>query len=295
MNGITWKIVAQISDDNIGVPHRTPIASYGIKGLPYGKELVTIAYGYNLNEIKGLIRKPVSFWAIDESGSVGRTKGSMGKAITYSAVTQLDDVDYEALFDGIPKEVNPKTGIEKIHTSYLRDNYPDKLRVLVDRISDSPFLIISLPEIKTKEYWPKVVNRPRYATFVFYAIENLVQAIEQVDLSEKIVVTFDRTNDVNDEYLDATCAERTIVRMCQSHVSNLLQVADVAASVTGGAISYPRDLNMELFWKFYKLNTNMSARSCVTTATGDSVADKNTSSRNYKKKSWPGKLARGRR
>lgn len=214
MNGITWKIVAPISDDNIGVPHRTPIASYGIKGLPYGKELVTIAYGHNLNEIKGLIRKSVSFWAIDESGSVGRTGKSLGKAITYCAVTQLGDVDYKALFEGIPKQKHPKKDYEEIHGSYLRDNYPDKLEILVDRISDSPYLILSLPEIKVEpKRWVETQVHPQNATYVFFAIENLVQAIEEVDLSNKIVVTFDRTTDIDDGYLEAACTKRTTVRM----------------------------------------------------------------------------------
>lgn len=93
--------------------------SLNSKKRPSGKDLITLGYGNDLYEIAGLIRKKVSFWAIDESGSVGRTPQSIGKAITYSAVTQLSRVDYEGIFDGIPLSKD-KFGNEEIHYMDLR-------------------------------------------------------------------------------------------------------------------------------------------------------------------------------
>lgn len=262
------------------------------KKRPSGKDLITLGYGNDLYEIAGLIRKKVSFWAIDESGTVGRTPKSLGKAITYSAVTQLSHVDYRELFEGIPIS-RDKSGNEEIHYIDLRMNDPEKLCEIVQRISDSPFLIVSLPIEKTEVDTRKRWYRPKNAMYVLSAIGQLVDAIGIIDQSDTIVVTFDETDDVSNEYLDILWTDRIIVRADKSYLVKLLQISDISASVTGNAINYPEELDTELFWKLYRINTNMSARGLTTSAASDGGTDKHTKSSNYKNKSQRSKPIRG--
>lgn len=268
-----------------------PFVSLNSKGVPSGKDLITIRYGHDLSEITGLIRKKVSFWAIDESGSVGRTEKSLGRTITYSAVTQLSSVNYDLLFDGIPLSID-KSGHSEVHYIDLKMSNPDKLREVVQRIGKSPFLIVSLPieknEIDTRKKW----NKPKNAMYVLSAISKLVEAIETIDQSDAVIVTFDRTYDMTDELLDILWTDRTIVRMEQSYLVKLLQVCDVSVSVTGNAINYPEDFNNEMFWKLYKVNTNMSAHGLMTSAASDGGTDKISRSPNYKNKSTKSKSFR---
>lgn len=266
--------------------------SLNSKKRPSGKDLITLGYGNDLYEIAGLIRKKVSFWAIDESGSVGRTPQSIGKAITYSAVTQLSRVDYEGIFDGIPLSKD-KFGNEEIHYMDLRQSNPQKLAEVVQRIGESPFLIVSLPIEKTEVDTRKRWYRPKNAMYVLSAISQLVDAIEIIDQSDTIVVTFDETNDMTNEYLDILWTDRIIVRADKSYLVKLLQISDISASVTGNAINYPEELDTELFWKLYRINTNMSARGLTTTAPSDGGTDKHTKSSNYKNKSQRSKPIRG--
>lgn len=264
---------------------RDPVMiSLNSKRRPSGKDLITLEYGNDLSEIAGLIRKKVSFWAIDESGSVGRTPQSIGKAITYSAVTQLSYVDYDHLFDGIPMS-RDGFGNEEIHYMDLRRNDPEKLAEVVQRIGDSPFLIVSLPieknEVDTRKRW----YRPKNAMYVLSAIGQLVDAIGMIDHSDTVIVTFDQTDDMTDEYLDILWTDRVIVRADRSYLVKLLQISDISASVTGNAINYPEELDTELFWKLYRINTNMSARGLTTTAPSDGGTDNKTITRNYKKSS----------
>ena len=84
-----------------------------------------------------------------------------------------------------------------------------------------------------------------------------------------------------------------IVQMHESYLSRLFQISDLAASVTGNAINYPEELDTELFWKLYRINTNMSARGLTTTAPSDGGTDKRTQSSNYKNKSQRSKPIRG--
>ena len=268
------------------------VVSLNYKGRPSGKDLITLRYGNDLDEIAGLIRKKVSFWAIDESGTVGRTSKSLGKAITYSAVTQLSHVDYRELFKDIPISCD-KFGNEEIHYIDLRMNNPDKLSEMVRRISDSPFLIVSLPiektEVDTRKRWYK----PKNAMYVLSAIGQLVDAIGIIDQSDTIIVTFDETNDMTNEYLDILWTERIIVRADKSYLVKLLQISDISASVTGNAINYPDEYDTELFWMLYKINTNMSVRGLTTSAPSDGGTDKVTRSPNYKNKSQRGSSIRG--
>ena len=60
-----------------------------------------------------------------------------------------------------------------------------------------------------------------------------------------------------------------IVQMHESYLSRLFQISDLAVSVTGNANNYPEELDTELFWKLYRINTNMSARGLTTTAPSD--------------------------
>lgn len=260
------------------------IVSLNSKKRPSGKDLITLGYGNDLYEIAGLIRKKVSFWAIDESGSVGRTQKSIGRAITYSAVTQLSHVDYEGVFEGIPLS-RDKFGNEELHYIDLRWNNPEKLAEVVQRIGESPFLIVSLPIEKTEVDTRKRWYRPKNAMYVLSAIGQLVDAIGIIDQSDTIVVTFDETDDMTNEYLDILWTDRIIVRADKSYLVKLLQISDIAASVTGNAINYPEELNTDLFWKLYRINTNMSARGLTTSATSDGGTDKHTKSLNYKNKS----------
>ncbi len=290
-----WELYISLRPNRTSGNGRAGVKSFNASHLPCGEELVRIAYGRDIVEIRGIIREKVSYWSIDESGSVGRTGQSLGKAITYSAVTQLGEVDYEWLFENIPMSVD-KRGHKEIHYKDLRMNHPERLSEIVDRVSGSPFLVLSLPEMKIKPDMRVRWKRPKNAFYVFSAIQRLVQAIEEVDLSETIVVSFDKTCDISDEFLEVLWSDRIIVQMQESYLAELFQISDLAASVTGNAINYPNDYNTELFWKFYAMSVNKSARGLVTTAPSDGATDSKTSSRNYKKKSEKkrkGKPARG--
>lgn len=268
------------------------VVSLNSKKRPSGKDLITLRYGNDLDEIAGLIRKKVSFWAIDESGTVGRTSKSLGKAITYSAVTQLSHVDYRELFKDIPISCD-KFGNEKIHYIDLRMNNPDKLSEMVQRISDSPFLIVSLPiektEVDTRKRWYK----PKNAMYVLSAISQLIDAIGIIDHSDTVIVTFDKTDDMSDEYLEILWTDRIMVRADRSYLVKLLQISDISASVTGNAINYPDEYDTELFWMLYRINTNMSARGLTTSAPSDGGTDKTTRSLNYKNRSQRRSSIRG--
>ena len=290
-NEIYWEILVPIRD---GITHdgRAVAVSYNQSDLPSGRDLVRISYGRNISDIRGLIRESVSYWSIDESGSVGRTGQSLGKAITYSAVTQLGDVDYDSLFEGIPT-VRDKRGHEEVHYMDLRMNHQAELSELVDRVAGAPFLVLSLPEMKLKPDERKRWVRPKNAFYGFRAVQRLVRAIEEIDWSDSIIVTFDQTCDIGDGFLEVLWSDRMIVQMHESYLSRLFQISDLAASVTGNAINYPNDLNTELFWKFYRISVNKSARGLVTTAPSDGEADKHTKSSNYKNKSQRSKPIRG--
>lgn len=254
---IEWQIVVPVQQ-KADKKRNGPIVSCNQKGLPEGKELIRVAYGQNLCQIKGIKREIVSFWTIDESGSVGRTGRSLGKAITYSAVTQLSSVDYESLFDGIPKSLD-KHGHEETHYRDLRRDNPDKLSQYVDRVGSAPFLILSLPEDKVEEDKIKHRYAPKNLIYVLGALNKMVEAIEQVDASQRIIVYFDKTDDMLDEFIELLWTDRVIIRMGESYSSKLLQICDLAASVTGNAINYPNDLNSELFLKLYHMNVNLSS------------------------------------
>lgn len=258
MKGITWEIVAQIDGASYAQKAKPKALSYNTKDLPSGKELVTLAFGHDLDDIRGIIHETTSYWSIDESGSVGRTAQSLGKAITYSAVTQLSTVDYKKLFEGIPKSKD-KDGNEEIHYRDLRRENPEKLKELVYRIADEPFLILTLPVMKDKEDMRTKWKTPKNATYVLRAINKLIEAIEKVDSSDLIIVSFDKTDEVNDIFLNVLISDRVIVQMQESHWSELFQVCDVSTSVIGNAINYPGEYDNDLFWKLYDLSTNLSS------------------------------------
>lgn len=300
---VVWRIA--VCDSSIARLDADAVCSFNISDRSSGHDLITIAYGRNLTEIRGLIRRPISYWSIDESGSVGRTGQSLGKAITYSAVTELGDVDYAGLFEGIPFSVD-KRGNKEIHYRDLREFHPESLTELVDRVSESPFLMVSLPEMKLKPDLRTKWKKPKNAFYVFSAIQRLVQAIEQIDQSEIVIVTFDETSEITDEFLEVLWSDRVIVQMHESYLSELFQISDLVASVTGNAINYPDELNGDLFWKFYASSVNISNcqhkksilngrkepaeesksdHGLVTTAPSDGGTDNKTLSRNYKKPS----------
>ena len=243
---IPWKIVVSVDDSCKGISRSQSVRSFNESNPPSGRDLVTVAYGRNIGDIRGIVRETVSYWSIDESGSVGRTGQSLGKAITYSAVTQLEHVDYGKLFEGIPK-VSDKRGHDEIHYMDLRMNDCEKLSELVDRVAQSPFLMISLPEMKLKPDFSKKWVKPKNAFYVFTAIQRLVQAIEEIDWSDMIVVTFDHTFDIGDEMLEVLWSDRLIVQMHESYLCELFQISDLTASVTGNAINYPNEFNTCLF------------------------------------------------
>lgn len=218
------------------------IISFDPKGRPSGDELLRMDYGRVVGSMRGRIRRRTSFWAIDESGSVGRTEKSKGKAITYSAVTQLQKVDYRSLFKDIPRELHDD-GSEEIHYRFLRKNDTESLTELVERIGGAPFLILSYPVMKDHVNTAPKRSDHRNAYYVLEAIQSLVEAIETVDRSKTIIVTFDRTDEISEDILQVAWTDRTIVLMSKADVFGLLEVSDIAASVTNNAINYPGNLN----------------------------------------------------
>lgn len=261
--GIEWRIVVPCGSDD---GRRNRAASLNIR--PRGKDLVTIAYGRDLRELEGIKRGRVSFWAIDESGSVGRSGKSLGKAITYSAVTQLGDVDYRALFDGIPLSTD-RAGHSEVHYRDLRRYDPQSLEKVVGRVGEAPLLILSLPIEKRDEDTRRSWVKPKNAGYVFAALFRIIRAIEQVDLSDTVIVTFDRTDDMEQFLLDVPWSERIVVRMGESYAARLYQVADLAASVTGNAINYPEELDERMFWSLFGINTNVSSDRSSSERTSD--------------------------
>lgn len=253
---IEWRIVAPV--ERRPKNHKCPVVSCNERGPLEGKDLITIAYGRSINRLRGIKRESVSYWSIDESGSTGRTENNLGKAITYTAVTQIAEIDLEELFEGIPKSTDKK-GNKEIHYKELRLNNPAELERLVDRTSKSPLLILNLPvektAVDTRTVWPK----PKNAAYVFRALWRIVETIEAIDLSDTIVISFDKTDDMNDEFLGVLWTDRIIVRMEESYAAELNQISDLAASVTGNAINYPGELDTALFWKLYSISSNISA------------------------------------
>lgn len=256
--------------------------SFDPKGQYSSDELLSMRYGHDIGELRGLIHRHVSFWAVDESGSVGRTKKSLGKAITYSAVTQLGDVDYKVLFKEIPEEIH-KDGTEEIHYRYLRENYPELLKTLVSRIGEAPFLILSYPVKKDYVNTASKRGGHRNALYVLDAIQNLIDAIEQVDTSKSIIVSFDRTDEIPENLLQVVWTDKTIVLMSKEIVFELLEISDIASSVTNNAINFPYTFDMELFGVLYPLNTNLSGQGKATTAGFNPGPDKETWTSRYKK------------
>lgn len=266
------------------------IVSFDPKGRPSGEELLRIDYGKVVGAMKGRIHRRTSFWTIDESGSVGRTEKSKGKAVTYSAVTQLDKVDYRSLFKDIPKEVHDD-GSEEIHYRFLRKNDMESLTQLVERIGEAPFLILSYPVMKDHVNTAPKRGDHRNAFYVLEAIQSLVAAIETVDRSKTIIVTFDRTDEIPEDILQVASTKRTTVLMSKADAFELLEVSDIAASVTNNGINYQELLDTNLFWSLYPINTNISERGKATTAGIDRVSDEGGCASRYNKIRTNGMIA----
>ena len=93
-------------------------------------------HGLTLDDVRGLIRKPVSYWAIDESGNPSRKPKQNGKPFTLSAVTELSPIDYDRLLEGVPLYDG------EVHFNKLRNEHPDICISLMTNFGNESILIL---------------------------------------------------------------------------------------------------------------------------------------------------------
>ena len=249
---------------------------------PTGMKLADSEFGVKLEDVEGLIDRDISFWSIDESGNPGRTAKTLGKYITYVGMTELSPLDYDKLFDRIPKETD-QNGNQEVHYSFLLKNRKRSLYKLAARIRKSDLLLVCYPMKKMR------VNRllrrltPRNAGFVFMGLYNLIEAIKVVDHSDLIVAVFDKTEDITEEFLQVLWEDGIIIPMVDSAESQSIQVTDVGAAIVGNTINYGDGMDTKLFYKIKDKTVNVPDRASKLDV--NTQAHEKNKSKNYKSKS----------
>lgn len=186
-------------------------------------------HGLTLDDVRGSIRKPVSYWAIDESGNPSRKPGENGKAFTLSAVTELSPIDYGRLLRGVPLYNG------EVHFSRLRNEHPDICIRLMTDLGRENILIVS----KTVTKRSKTVSKPGRKgppvdeLYLFSLLNELVGIISEIDLSDTVIVTYDRNNNIRGGTCPLLWSDRRIVVLGDSEEYRLLQIADLTSSSIG--------------------------------------------------------------
>ena len=186
-------------------------------------------HGLTLEDVRGLIRKPVSYWAIDESGNPSRKSREDGKAFTLSAVTELSPIDYERLLEGVPQYDG------EVHFSRLRNEHPDICIRLMTDFGKENVLIVSMTVIKEGKAVKKSKRRgpPVDELYLFSLLNNLVEAISEIDSSDTVIITYDCNDNIRDGICLSFWSDRRIFVLGDSNDYRLIQMADLASSSIG--------------------------------------------------------------
>ncbi len=187
-------------------------------------------HGLTLDDVRGLIHKPVSHWAIDESGNPSRKLSENGKAFTLSAVTELSPIDYDRLLDGVPLYDG------EVHFSKLRNEHPDICIRLMTDLGREDILSVSLTVTKRSKNVLSDRSVPRDELYLFSLLNELISAVNEVDDSDLIVIRYDRNDQIRGVMCEMLWSPRCIIMMDDSAASMLIQVADLCASSIGRSL-----------------------------------------------------------
>lgn len=184
--------------------------------------------GLTLDDVRGLIRKPVSYWAIDESGNPSRKIKEDGKAFTLSAVTELSPIDYDRLLEGVPLYDG------EVHFSRLRNEHPDIcVRLITNFGQENTLIVFKTVQKRSKD----IVRRGRHTqineSYLLSLLHEVIDAILAIDFSDTVIVTYDRNQNMREEACSLLWTDRCILVMSESDVNRLIQMADLCASSAG--------------------------------------------------------------
>lgn len=187
-------------------------------------------HGLTLDDVRGLIRKPVSYWAIDESGNPSRKASENGKAFTLSAVTELSPIDYERLLRGVPLYNG------EVHFSKLRNEHPDICIRLMTDLGRENILIVSLSVTKRSKVVGQRRSIPRDELYLFSLLNELISVVNEVDVSDLVLISYDRNEQIRDEACEMLWSPRCVVQMADSDALRLIQIADLCSSSIGKSL-----------------------------------------------------------
>ena len=185
-------------------------------------------HGLTLDDVRGLIRKPVSYWAIDESGNPSRKSAENGKAFTLSAVTELSPIDYDRLLEGVPLYDG------EVHFSKLRNEYPDICVRLITNFGQENILIVfKTVQKRSKEVAKRGKHVPINELYLLSLLHEVIDAVLAIDCSDTVVITYDRNQNMREESCSLLWNDRCILVMSESDANKLIQMADICASSAG--------------------------------------------------------------
>lgn len=209
-------------------------------------------HGLTLDDVRGLIRKPVSYWAIDESGNPSRKPKQNGKPFTLSAVTELSPIDYDRLLEGVPMYDG------EVHFSKLRNEHPDICIRLMTNLGYENLLILSKTVTKkSKIVISKKRGPPVDELYLLSLLEDIVDAISAVDLSDAVVIVYDRNTNLKDDTCLLLWTDRCFFLMGESDMYRLLQISDLTASSLGRAVLPLDEADTEYFDKIRMRSVNL--------------------------------------
>lgn len=183
-----------------------------------------------LDDVRGLIRKPVSYWAIDESGNPSRKPREDGKAFTLSAVTELSPIDYDRLLEGVPLYDG------EVHFSKLRNEHPDICIRLMTNFGKENVLIVTLSVIKRSKVVEQKHSTPRDELYLLTLLNELISVINEIDLSDVVLISYDRNDHMRGESCEMLWSSRCVILMEESDAFRLIQMADLCASSVGRSL-----------------------------------------------------------
>lgn len=186
-------------------------------------------HGLTLDDVRGLIRKPVSYWAIDESGNPSRKPKQNGKPFTLSAVTELSPIDYDRLLEGVPLYDG------EVHFNKLRNEHPDICISLMTNFGNESILILYKTVFKNAKSTAsgRIKGQPIDELYLLLLLNEMIEAILSTDYSDVVLITYDRSNNIKEETCTLLWNERCILVMGESNVYRLIQMADLSASSIG--------------------------------------------------------------
>lgn len=209
-------------------------------------------HGLTLDDVRGLIRKSVSYWAIDESGNPSRKPKQNGKPFTLSAVTELSPIDYDRLLEGVPLYNG------EVHFSKLRNEHPDICIRLMTNLGYENLLILSKTVTKkSKSVISKKRGPPVDELYLLSLLEDIVDAISAVDLSDAVVIVYDRNTNLKDDTCLLLWTDRCFFLMGESDMYRLLQISDLTASSLGRAVLPLDEADTEYFDKIRMRSVNL--------------------------------------